>query len=148
MNLALILIIITICILLYFLFRPRKFTCPKCFHKQKKFTNSTTEINTRLVHGRKTISGSLDKRYNTRYGSDKTTIYSITCEKCFKEYEKRISNNWKEKLANNDPTLKKLEADFKKMNNTYSGDIEKMKVERPDRFKYYQDIGLISKDYE
>lgn len=52
-----------------------------------------------------------------------------------------------QKIIDNDPVLKKLEADFKKMNNKYADDIQKMKAERPDRFKWYQSLGLISKDY-
>jgi hypothetical protein len=43
--------------------------------------------------------------------------------------------------------LQKLQADFKKMNNKYAGDVQKMKIEKPDRFKWYQSLGLIPKDY-
>jgi hypothetical protein len=50
-------------------------------------------------------------------------------------------------IIDNDPVLQKLQADFKKMNNKYAGDVQKMKIEKPDRFKWYQSLGLIPKDY-
>jgi hypothetical protein len=52
-----------------------------------------------------------------------------------------------QKIIDNDPVLQKLQADFKKMNSKYVVDIEKMKSEKPDRFKWYQKLGLIPKDY-
>lgn len=52
-----------------------------------------------------------------------------------------------QKVIDNDPVLKKLQSDIDKIDKKYAPDIEKMKKENPERFKWFQDLGLIAKDY-
>jgi hypothetical protein len=52
-----------------------------------------------------------------------------------------------QKIIDNDPTLQKLRADYKKVNDKFKPRIDKIKDEDPELFKILQDAGMIPKDY-
>jgi len=52
-----------------------------------------------------------------------------------------------QKLIDKDPVLQKLKADVDKLNYKYKPEIDKLKNDRPEMFKMFQDWGLIPNDY-
>jgi hypothetical protein len=52
-----------------------------------------------------------------------------------------------QQLIDKDPTLQKLKADVDKINSKYKPEIDKLKDEKPEMFKMFQNWGLIPKDY-
>jgi hypothetical protein len=52
-----------------------------------------------------------------------------------------------QKMIDNDPVLQKLKADVDKLNYKYKPEIDKLKDERPEMFKMFQNWGLIPNDY-
>ena len=52
-----------------------------------------------------------------------------------------------QKMIDNDPVLQKLKADVDRLNYKYKPEIDKLKDERPEMFKMFQNWGLIPNDY-
>ena len=52
-----------------------------------------------------------------------------------------------QKLIDKDPVLQKLKADVDKLNYKYKPEIDKLKNDRPEMFRMFQDWGLIPNDY-
>jgi len=52
-----------------------------------------------------------------------------------------------QKLIDKDPILQKLKADVDKLNYKYKPAIDKLKDEKPEMFRMFQDWGLIPNDY-
>lgn len=52
-----------------------------------------------------------------------------------------------QQLIDKDPTLQRLKADVDKINSKYKPEIDKLKDEKPEMFKMFQNWGLIPKDY-
>ena len=52
-----------------------------------------------------------------------------------------------QKLIDKDPVLQKLKADVNKLNYKYKPEIDKLKNDRPEMFRMFQDWGLIPNDY-
>ena len=50
-------------------------------------------------------------------------------------------------MIDNDPVLQKLKADVDRLNYKYKPEIDKLKDERPEMFKMFQNWGLIPNDY-
>ena len=71
---------------LIFVFKKIKFICPQYRHTQTKGAILKEEVRSHLVHGRKTVSGKLDKRYKSSHLSYKVKTYGINCEKCGHKY--------------------------------------------------------------
>ena len=46
-----------------------------------------------------------------------------------------------------DPVLQKLKADVDKLNYKYKPEIDKLKKDKPEMFKMFQDWGLLPNDY-
>ncbi len=70
-------------IFLWFLFRKkRSFKCPNCGQEQKNYYILKKDDQTVMTHGRTTISGRSDKRYNTRYETNTIITYGVECVSC------------------------------------------------------------------
>ena len=52
-----------------------------------------------------------------------------------------------QKLIDKDPVLQKLKADVDKLNYKYKPESDKLKNDRPEMFRMFQDWGLIPNDY-
>lgn len=124
----------------------KRFTCPKCGHKQNNSKEINIDKQKYIDHGRKTISGNLDKRYNTTFRTNKIIHYQVECESCGHSYE-HIYDRMQEKI-DNDPILKKLDDEMKEIATDYIPRIRKIKDENPELFKKMQDKGIIDKDFK
>ena len=60
--------------------------CPKCRHIQKEFIGVKTDTSTQMTHGRITVAGKYDKRYNTEFSTNSTYTYLIDCNNCRTTY--------------------------------------------------------------
>lgn len=79
---------IWIYIIRYFLYRNKpKFTCPQCEHIQRKGKAVKNDVVKFLSHGRYTMKGELDHRYNATYDSYTITTYKVECKKCRHKYK-------------------------------------------------------------
>ena len=81
------LIFIVVFAIIYFFNRPIKFQCPKCGEIQKSYTIINQESENIMTNGRRTISGKLDRRYNTQFEEKITLNYGVTCHKCGLSYK-------------------------------------------------------------
>ena len=141
------LLFVGITVLVIFLikkFTKLKFTCPECGHKQTKSIILKEEIKSDLIHGRRTLSGRLDKRYNSKFDSYKIVTHGIDCECCGHNYTfvhnpKSIERKIKEKIIDNDPVIKSLNSDLKKINDQASDYMEKLKERNPELYKWTKD---------
>lgn len=76
-------LIIAAGIVLLFLFRKNYFfQCPNCGHKQRKYHILRKDNQTVMTHGRTTLSGRSDKRYNSRYDTNTIVTYGVECAGC------------------------------------------------------------------
>ncbi len=124
----------------------KKFECPKCGHKQNKSKEISIEKYNYLDHGKKTITGKLDKRYNNTFSTNKIIHYQVECEACGHSYE--YTYDKMEEMIDNDPIIKKLNKEIGDINDAAIPSIRKMKKQDPTFFKKLQKIGMIPKDFK
>ena len=124
----------------------KRFTCPKCGHKQNKSKEVDIDKYKYIAHGRKTNAGNLDKRYNTSFKTNEIIHYQVECESCAHSYE-HIIDRMKEKI-NNDPEMKKLDKEMGEIVKSFDPRVRKIKEEQPELFKKWHDLGRIDKDFE
>lgn len=124
----------------------KKFICPKCGHKQNKSKEVNIDEHKYIDHGRKNISGGLDKRFNTTFTTKEVIHYQVECETCGHSYE-YIYDKMQEKI-DNDPVIKQLDKELADINKSYEPRLRQMKKEDPQLFKKMQDKGIISKDFK
>jgi len=58
------------------------FKCPNCNFVQCNYVIMKSTTNSQIVHGRRTKSGTLDKRYNSRIVNTETVEFGTECIKC------------------------------------------------------------------
>lgn len=68
------------------IFSRKEFKCPNCSHIQKEFIGVKTDTSRQMTHGRITVSGKYDKRYNTEFSTNSTYTYFIDCNNCRTTY--------------------------------------------------------------
>lgn len=124
----------------------KRFECPKCGHKQNNSKEMHIDKYNYIDHGRKTITGKLDRRFNTTFSSNKIIHYQVECEGCGYSYE-HIYDRMQEKI-DNDPVIKQLNQELADINKAAEPRIRAMKKRDPRMFKKMQDLGLISKDFK
>ncbi len=124
----------------------KRFTCPKCGHKQNKSKEVDIDKHKYIAHGRKTNEGNLDKRYNTRFRTNKIYNFKVECESCGNSYE-HIYDRMQEKI-DNDPVIKELNKELADINKSYEPRLRQMKKEDPRLFKKMQEKGIIGKDFK
>jgi transcription elongation factor Elf1 len=124
----------------------KKFTCPKCGHKQNKSKEVNIDKYKYIDHGRKTISGGLDKRFNTTFTTNKVIHYQVECEKCGHSYE--YTYDKMQEIIDNDPVIKQLDQELTDISKSYIPRLREMKKEDPRLFKKMQKMGIIDKDFK
>jgi len=124
----------------------KRFTCPKCGHKQNKSKETTVDKHKYIDNGRKTNAGNLDKRYNTTFRTNKIIHYQVECESCSHSYE-HVHDRMKEKI-DNDPVMRKLDNEMEDHAKSFIPRIRKIRDTNPELFKKMQDLGIIDKDFE
>ena len=66
--------------------------CPDCGHIQNdNICILDEESRYNLEHGRRTKSGSLDKRYKSQFSNTTTITYGIECNKCSTTYKSTLT---------------------------------------------------------
>ena len=63
-------------------FKKAFFKCPNCNFVQCNYVIMKSTTNSQIVHGRRTKSGTLDKRYNSRIVNTETVEFGTECIKC------------------------------------------------------------------
>ena len=143
------LLIIVVVILIRFykaIKKYKRFECPICGHKQNKSKEVNIDEHKYIDHGRKNISGGLDKRFNTTFTTNEVIHYQVECENCGHSYE-YIYDKMQEKI-DKDPIMQKLDDEMNDIAKEFIPRIRKIRSENPERFKKMQDMGIIDKDFD
>ena len=134
----------------YYIFRPKRFKCPKCKFAQTNSKTINIESETAFVNGRRTESGNLDKRYNTKFNTYNVYNYTIKCEKCGHQYQYTTSNNLRRNMIQNiidkDPVINELQKEYDEMDAKAVQGLDNIQKNDPDIYNELVKLGLAPKD--